>query len=106
MLAIPGMLDLAENHSVIDALAVIIAAAAAGQLLPHLRRDFFEFEAIRLTTAIPDTVGAIEIFGPLKKGTEMQPPRCDIGGRLVAFRFQVTTGKPMPNGRLQNRRRS
>jgi hypothetical protein len=82
-ISIPGLAELEQNHSLLDALAAIISAAAAGFLLPSLNADY-PLTSIRLSMAIPNTSGSIQIY-------QERPP----GSCLVRYQRSLS-GEPRP----------
>jgi hypothetical protein len=83
---IPGLADLPDNHSLIDALTVIVAAAANGVLLPNLNQPYV-FNSMLLTMDMPNTNASIRIHGPYSKGKNTSAD--------VKY-HRSYTGKPMP----------
>jgi hypothetical protein len=60
---IPGLAELPENHSFVDALTAILAAAAEGKVISGLARDFI-FNSMSISVLTPGTRSEIRISGP------------------------------------------
>jgi hypothetical protein len=91
---IPGLADLPDNHSFIDALAAIIAAAAKGQLAPYLEPAYIS-EWLKVAMWTPNTNGSIKIVGPHGTSTDC----------TVTY-FRSYSGLPRPAGAARFDRKS